>query len=333
MPSFGSQWRRMISATAKSAADAIVALRPSLPWASCIKAWSPRPKSTPEDALRLYTNAADLQPDATEPLEAVVRLLVGSKRLPEAIKRLDDVSARYPESSLALTIKGDVLLRTGKSAEAKDTFRQAIARTPEWWRPYRGLASARTRAQGGSAVGDSDPAKCEHRGRSDRGAEHCSSPRCSSNPARSNEAIQEYEEVIRSDPQSEVAANNLAMLLATVQERHREPRSREGIVGALRELSEPLLPGYLRLGAVQARRCRGLRAGADARRGQGAGCRASRAITWAWRSRWPATTRTRATICCARSIRARRFAGLDEAKATLDKLAKSPSTAAATPKT
>ncbi len=73
-------------ATAKSAAAAVVALRPKLAVGYMYQGMVAEAEKHREDALHLYTTAADLQPDAKEPLEAVVRLLVDSKRLPEAIQ-------------------------------------------------------------------------------------------------------------------------------------------------------------------------------------------------------------------------------------------------------
>jgi tetratricopeptide (TPR) repeat protein len=200
--------------TAKSAADSIVALRPKLAIGYLYEGMIAESGKHTEEALRSYANAVDLQPDTAEPLEAQIRLLVNSKRTPEALKRLDDLAARSPESSFALNMKGSLLLADRRAAEAEEAFKLAIARTPKWWMPYRGLAKAQSASKENSAVaietlrhgesvadqsdslGEELAALLEHLGRPD-------------------EAIAEYEKVIQRYPGSEVAANNLAMLLAT----------------------------------------------------------------------------------------------------------------------
>ena len=199
---------------AQSAADAIVALRPKQAGGYVYQGMIAEQAKRNDDALRLYEQAAKLQPDGAEPLESVVRVLVNMKRLPEAIKRLDDSAAAYPASSFALVIKGELLLRNGRAADAKEAFTQGIARTPKWWPPYRGLAAAEVAAKDDPAVviatlrnatpvvDDSEQlvlllaAMLERSGKPD-------------------DAIGEYETVLHKNPQSEVAANNLAMLLAT----------------------------------------------------------------------------------------------------------------------
>ena len=200
-----------------------------------------------------------------------------SKRLPEAIKRLDAVSAKYPRASFALVIKGELLIQAGQALQAKDVFQQAIARTPKWWPPYRGLAKAELAAKEDPAVAITTlrNAKSVVDRKEELSVELASLLEQTGKP---NDAIQEYEEILHGDPQSEVAANNLAMLLATY-------RSDPASLDRAKELSmrfanspNPSYLGYLWMGSVQARRRGGIRAGADEGRRQGSGC-GSRALS------------------------------------------------------
>ena len=95
-----------------------------------------------DEALRLYGQAQALQPDALEPLQAQIRLLASLKRLPEAVKRLDDLTAQDPKNAFAPNIKGELLLTQKEFVPAQASFKVAIARAPAWWVPYRGLAAA-----------------------------------------------------------------------------------------------------------------------------------------------------------------------------------------------
>jgi tetratricopeptide (TPR) repeat protein len=200
--------------TAEAAADVLVTLRPKQPGGYLYQGMLAEQRRHNEDALRLYEQAAKLQPDATEPLEQTVRMLVNMKRVPEAIKRLDDSASAYPSASFALVIKGELLLRTGRNTEAKDVFKQAIARTPKWWPPYRGLAAAELANKEDPAVAiatlrDATPVVDQNEQLVLQLAAVLE------NAGKPDEAMQQYEDVIKKNPQSEVAANNLAMLLAT----------------------------------------------------------------------------------------------------------------------
>lgn len=312
-------------ATAKTAADGVVALRPKSAVGYVYQGMVAEAQKRTDDALRLYALAADLQPNATEPLEALVRLQVGANRLPEAIKRLDEVSAKYPDTSFALIIKGDLLLRTGKTAEAKDIFKMAIARTPKWWPPYRGLANAQLAAKedsaaametlrnGISAVDQSEQLR----------EQLASLLEASGKP---EEAIHEYEEIIRRYPQSEVAANNLAMLLATYK---KDPASLDRAKELSARFANSPNPSYMdTYGWVLFKR------------GDAAG---SVPVLARVVAKAPDAVVARYHLGMAQSLAGddadardnllrvvnsgARFSGLDEARATLDKLAKSPAPA------
>jgi tetratricopeptide (TPR) repeat protein len=200
--------------TAESAADALVGLRPQQAGGYVYQGMVAEERKRNDEALRLYDRAAQLQPDATDPLEAAVRVLVNMKRTPDAIKRLDAAASAYPSSSFALVIKGQLLLRTSKNAEAKETFNQAIARTPKWWPPYRGLATAQLADNEAPAVAIATLRSAESI--VDQNQELALQlAAILEKSGKPEEAITEYEGLIRKNPQSEVAANNLAMLLAT----------------------------------------------------------------------------------------------------------------------
>jgi tetratricopeptide (TPR) repeat protein len=319
-------------ATAKSAADAIVGLRPKLGVGYTYQGMVAEADKHSDEALRLYTKAADLQPNAIEPLEAVVRLLVAANRTSEAIKRLDDVSAKIPDASLALIIKGELLLRSGKIAEATDIFKQAITRTPKWWPPYRGLANAQLAANKGDptgAIATLQNAKSVV-GPTEELSEQLAS--LFEQQGKSDEAIREYEDVIRRYPQSEVAANNLAMLLATYK---KDPASLDRAKDLSARFANSANPSYLdTYGWVLFKR------------GDAAG---SVPVLTRVVAKVPDAVLTRYHLGMAQSLAGdnsdardnlqravnsgTRFTGLDEAKATLDKLAKAPLAAASVPKT
>jgi tetratricopeptide (TPR) repeat protein len=198
---------------AQAAADAMVATHPKTALGYLHQGAVAESNQRLDDALRLYSTSLDLAPEATEPLEAVSRLLVKMNRLPEALKRLDAVAAQFPKVPIALNVKGQILLSAQRAPEAEAAFKSAIEREPKWWVPYRGLAVAQAAAK------DTDGAMATLRGAIATVQqpqplqaelanlyEHLGKPR---------DAIQVYEDELRKDPNADVAANNLAMLLIT----------------------------------------------------------------------------------------------------------------------
>lgn len=199
--------------TAKQAADALVAAEPKSAIGYLYQGMLADEAKRNDDALRLYARAADLQPEAVEPLQALTRKLVELKRVPEALKRLDDVTAKYADNAAAPNIKGELLAVQKDQEGAQTAFKVAIARAPKWWVPYRNLAAVQFAAK------DTDAAIATLRGAQssvsqpdEAGIEIAAYLEKSGKP---EEAIREYDNIIRQNPQSDVAANNLAMLLVT----------------------------------------------------------------------------------------------------------------------
>jgi predicted Zn-dependent protease len=200
-------------ATAKSAAESIVATQPKAAAGYLYEGMLAEEEKHPDEALRLYSLATDLAPNTPDPLKAQVQLLISQKRVPEAIKRLDEVAARQPDNAFAPAMKGQLLLTKGQTTEALEAYKTAISRAPKWWEAYRGLASAQLAAReqdaaiatlrnGQKIVDRSDALGIELAELLER-------------LGKPDEAIQQYEQLVGRYPRSEVAANNLAMLLAT----------------------------------------------------------------------------------------------------------------------
>ncbi|MGO8973535.1 MAG: tetratricopeptide repeat protein [Steroidobacteraceae bacterium] len=200
--------------TAKAAADAMVALQPKLVLGFYYQGQLAESDKRLDEALRLYSTALELQPEAAEPLQAVTRVLVNLKRAPDALKRLDDYSTRYPKAAFALNLKGEVLVSNGRAAESIPVFKMAIERDPNWWMPYRNLAIAQSRADknneetiatlqsGISKASIPEPLESELATLYER-------------DGKVDDAVQVYEAALRQNPKSDVTANNLAMLLAS----------------------------------------------------------------------------------------------------------------------
>jgi tetratricopeptide (TPR) repeat protein len=198
---------------AKSAADALAAAQPKSSLGYFYQGEVAEADKRLGDAVRYYSMGLDAQPDGAEPLEALTRVLVALKRTPEALKRLDDVMARYPEAPSAANIKGDVLLSMQQSADASLAFKTAIERAPKWWVPYRNLAAAQAHDHHEDAAAATLQSGIAHAAIPDELElqlalfyEHT---------GNLDAAVQVYEAALRRNPQADIASNNLAMLLVT----------------------------------------------------------------------------------------------------------------------
>ena len=197
--------------TARTAAQALVAAQPKMAIGYLFEGMLAEQDKKTDEALRLYAHAVDLAPDTRDPLDAQIRLLVAQKRIPDALKRLDEVTALAPKAPLALNLKGDLLASQGRAAKAKEAYELALSRTPKWWLPYRGLAALQFAAK------DPDAAVATLR----TGQTTVDQPEFLGmeiaayyeRAGKIDDAIREYEDVLHRNPQTDFAANNLAMLL------------------------------------------------------------------------------------------------------------------------
>ncbi len=199
--------------TAKAAADALVATQPKSALGLYYQGEIAETDKRLDEALRLYTAALDLEPETLQPLEATTRVLADLKRVPEALKRLDDYIARYPKLPFPANLKGALLMAEKRATDAIPAFKLAIDREPTWWMPYRNLAAAEI------LVKDNNSAIATLKG----GIEKAATPEplevelasFYEHSGHVDEAVQVYETALRANPKSDVVANNLAMLLVT----------------------------------------------------------------------------------------------------------------------
>jgi tetratricopeptide (TPR) repeat protein len=131
-------------------------------------------------------------------------------------------------------MKGELLFGLQRREAAGKAFEEAIGLAPQWWVPYRGLAV--TEMAGGPAHFDAGIAAYKRGIEASKSApplviELATTYERLGRPA---DAAALYEEWLKREPRSEVAGNNLAMLLIT-----RDKPERASLDRAL-ELTQPL---------------------------------------------------------------------------------------------
>lgn len=309
--------------TAKTAADALIATDPKSGLGYFYQGELAETDKRYADAIALYSKALDLQPETSEPLEALARTLLSQKRAPEALKRLDDVMARFPKVPVAANIKGEVLLATQNPKDAAAAFQVAIDREPTWWTPYRNLAVAE------NAEHNPDAAIATLRlgiGKVVTPAElETQLAQLYETLGKPDAAADVYEAALRRDPNSDVASNNLAMLLVTYK---KDPASLERAKELSARFASSTNPAFLdTYGWVLFKRGDAAAAVAALQSASTKAAESPVSLYHLGMAEALAGQSAAARNSLMRSLQSgREFSGMDEAKATLDKLAKDPAT-------
>jgi tetratricopeptide (TPR) repeat protein len=202
------------ASAAQSEADDLVKLRPSWSPGYVYRGLVAEAAGRTDDALAEYRHAFELQPEAVEPLTAMTRLLERAKRFDEATRFLHDVSQKQKTNALAPELEGEALLaQTGHVEQAEASFRESHARAPKWWNAYRGLTYA--------ALAKSDtPGAARWLKEAIAQAQLSEADRLElagllTGAGHPDEAIDQYEAILKVRPKSQVASGALAMLLVS----------------------------------------------------------------------------------------------------------------------
>lgn len=155
--------------------------------------------------------ALQIEPDAAEPLTALVRMDVAQRKPERAIARLEQVITARPDNFFARNLKGATLVTQKRYDDAIKTYEGVVERQPRLAVAYSNLAGAHLAKQDEAAAisalrrgieGSGDPGRLvtelallhERRG-------------------EIKDATALYEAALRKTPASELLVNNYAMLL------------------------------------------------------------------------------------------------------------------------
>jgi len=187
------------------------------------------------DAEAAYRASLAANPDAAEPLGALVRMYVDAKNVAAAFALLDAVVAKAPTNAVAQNLLGDLQLGTGRAADAKASYQRAIAARESLWPAYRGLAAAEF------ALGDAAAAEATFgRGiaQTHDAALYSELGLMLSGQKRYDDAIAAYEAGLVAHPGAGVLTNNLAMLLVERTDDASRTRALE-LVATLTQSDDP----------------------------------------------------------------------------------------------
>jgi Flp pilus assembly protein TadD len=174
-----------------------------------------------EDAVRAFEQARALRPDAPEPMTGIAQSYLAADKSNEAIAALRKATAAAPQDAFVRNLLGEVLSRGSRpdEAEAAAAFREAIALKGDWFVPYLNLGNM-LEANGKSAEGRAVLRQGLERipGNETLLFALAGAEERTGNPEA---AVPIYERILSLRPQSEVAANNLAAILADLRKSDR----------------------------------------------------------------------------------------------------------------
>lgn len=199
---------------ARRAAEDLKTLRPEVAAGYHLAGLIAHEQKRYDDSDKNLERAYELQPTSVDILAALTRFSLERGRRTDAVKRLQQVSSRDPGNAAVWDLLGRTCLAINDLVQAQDALNRSIALSSRSWAAYRDLAQVKL------AQNDSNAAVTEYRSALQRAP---TEPVLVTELAalyeklgRVEEAIGLYEKLLQEDPNAQqLAANNLAMLLAT----------------------------------------------------------------------------------------------------------------------
>jgi tetratricopeptide (TPR) repeat protein len=159
-----------------------------------------------------FERAAAADPNAPEPLIAMIRLEVAQKQTDRARRRLETLVSMRPGHLYGHGLLAEVLTLSGLQEQAVVHFREATRINPTWITPWTSWANlSMVRGQPDEAVRILHEAVAANEGSEEL---YLLMASILSSQGQIDESIIAYEAVLRINPQNRLSANNLASLLA-----------------------------------------------------------------------------------------------------------------------
>lgn len=167
----------------------------------------------PDDAQKEFEKALQLQPSAADALTALTKLDIERGRTANAVARLKAITAQDSKNFLARNLLGELYIVAKERDKALEQFTQATQIAAAWPVPYRNIALLKLAANDANGAISAYETGLKATGYdatlvADLAALY-------EKQKRIDDAIGLYDELRRRNPNLELAANNLAMLLVT----------------------------------------------------------------------------------------------------------------------
>jgi len=164
-----------------------------------------------KQSMHQFERALQADPEAIEPLSSYVRAALAMKQPELAEAKLDAIISAQPDYAVAINLLGEVFIQQNKKQKAEMSFKQAVEKNPQWWMPYRNLASVQAMLNQPQQAIDTLQKGLEQAGST--GQLIFQLVRLLEHQGKISEAVAVYEKVLKQFPGSLDVANNLALLL------------------------------------------------------------------------------------------------------------------------
>jgi tetratricopeptide (TPR) repeat protein len=172
-----------------------------------------RADSRLDEAQAMFEKGVSVQPRAYDVLSQLVRLQAQRGQESKAVSRLQGLMAADAKDAVIPNLLGEVYLQQKDFKSAQQVLSIAITNRPDWWIPYRNLGIAKAGSddlpaaigayQKGLTLAPTETALLAELGSLYQRA------------GRVDDAVKLYNSWLAQDPKSQVAANDLAMLLVS----------------------------------------------------------------------------------------------------------------------
>jgi tetratricopeptide (TPR) repeat protein len=176
------------------------------------------------DAVGAFERALALRPGATDLITNIVRSHLADGRSDDAIRFLEQQSAKTPDNAVAPNLLGEVLVTRKRTAEAEAAFRKAITNLKGWPVPYLNLVNLYA---GTGRAEEARAAAREGLGQVPDDVGLLLALAAAEEAANAfDAAIATYGSLLDKRPDLDVAANNFAALVADHQYQNRDQLAR-----------------------------------------------------------------------------------------------------------
>jgi tetratricopeptide (TPR) repeat protein len=162
-------------------------------------------------AVSSYEKSLSLRPGAVEPLTEIANVRIAQAKPDLAAQRIGKELSEHPKNLAAQVLLARIVDRMGKTVEAEDAFRKAVAMEPKvpvpylelanFYRSHKNQAGEAEALKAGLAVQPGNTTLLLQLG------DHYT------RVGSVDQALSQYETVLNQQPGNDVAANNLASLL------------------------------------------------------------------------------------------------------------------------
>jgi tetratricopeptide (TPR) repeat protein len=165
-----------------------------------------------DDSQHEFERALQLAPSSMEALSALARVQLAHGQGAAAVARVRSYAVEHATDAAAVNLLGEALIATKSYAQAAEQLNRAIQLAPRWALPYNNLALARLASQDQAGAVDAYLAGLKQL--PDEPQLVAGLANLYEQQGQVDRAIALYQELNARNPRLELAANNLAMLLA-----------------------------------------------------------------------------------------------------------------------